>query len=404
MDYLIERGLRLQWIGALPENERIALLIPQYNECSGLNFEARLRYFKQLAAEHKDRVDVILIDDGSTDNSLAVMSDFLARNPESFYLASVFPNGNKVGALYLISQAISSEFIILSDFDTDIAGLDKLLCADNYIGTEPDVMGCYFRMLPFQGNGYLFLFQQVEYALQRCLYRFHKKEGSVRVMPGAGSCYKRDVLLSIYSEHSGLRSGEDREATSIGMKLGYRVFYMDNVVALTRPPLTRKALIRQRIRWNLGYLETFEKERLFYSRIIKKANTIGLITLGDIVTVLLILLQPLIWLGIGLINIYILLFLLGSVYVAHVLWCFILLSTQPRESVEFNDRKILAVMGYPAVKAYIEYFAWFNAVLVFLKKRTGRKRALLRKKPFAENRQASMQQIEDTVLQENEVM
>jgi hypothetical protein len=115
-----------------------------------------------------------------------------------------------VGALYKTILNVGHPYIILSDFDTDIEGIEELLVNAVNLKAEPDLVGCYFKMVPFEGTGIVFAFQQLEYALQRSIYSFHKDEGSVRVMPGAASCYKRKVLLSIYLEHSGLRNGKDR--------------------------------------------------------------------------------------------------------------------------------------------------------------------------------------------------
>jgi cellulose synthase/poly-beta-1,6-N-acetylglucosamine synthase-like glycosyltransferase len=163
-----------------------------------------------------------------------------------------------------VSMEISHEFVILSDFDTDLVGLKEVI--DEICNHQNDVyrMGYYFRMIPFEGSGAIFLFQQLEYCFARVFYKFHNHEKSVPVMPGAGSCFKREILNSIFEVHSGLRNGEDRESTLIGIRLGYSVSYLETVLALTRPPLTYKKLVSQRIRWNLGYLETLLFERKYY--------------------------------------------------------------------------------------------------------------------------------------------
>lgn len=106
-----------------------------------------------------------------------------------------------------------------------------------------------FQNVSFWGAGLTFKMQQLEYCFARTYYTLHKKEQTVPVMPGAGSCYKRHLLLEIYKLHSGLRSGEDREATTISLKLNFKVFYLDDVCALTRPPAQMPQLVKQRIRW-----------------------------------------------------------------------------------------------------------------------------------------------------------
>jgi cellulose synthase/poly-beta-1,6-N-acetylglucosamine synthase-like glycosyltransferase len=76
--------------------------------------------------------------------------------------------------------------------------------------------------------------------------------------------------------------------------------YLDSVLAMTRPPLSFSALVDQRIRWNLGYFETFEKERDYYFKQIGKFNRFGIVTLIDMLVVVFILCLPALLLFIGL--------------------------------------------------------------------------------------------------------
>jgi len=367
---LKNRNVRLEWItSAPPAGKRVALLIPQYNEASTYNLRERMHYFSKVAEKYKEQMDVILIDDGSTDNSLQQMTDFINCNPDTFYLAAVYPNAQKVGALFLTAQAIDHGFVILSDFDTDIKDLCNLWESLSTLNSDPLLMGCYFRMIPHEGNGKVFLLQQLEYAFARMYYRFHEPEQSVPVMPGAGSCYKRQILLDIYHQHSGLRSGEDREATLIGLKLGYKTVYKEDVEALTRPPLSFIKLLYQRKRWSLGYFETFMKERRFYAAQMMKPTRIGLRALKDVIAVTLLLLIPL--------EIVILFsvspILLGQFAVTAYLLSLVyyggMLLSSPREVSEIKYSKIQLVLLYPFFWLTVSFFAWWSACLAFRKQK-----------------------------------
>ena len=367
--YLEEGVMKFDWIGGPPAGtKKVALLVPQYNE-SGKNFHQRLDYFNRIAKEFEEELDVIIIDDGSTDNSLETIKKYAISSGSSFFIASINPNANKVGALFRTTLSISHELIILSDFDTDIIGIGELLSNSTPLEEDSALMGCYFKMLPFEGSGNVFLFQQLEYSLQRSLYKFHEKERSIRVMPGAGSCYKRQVLTSIYHHHSGLRSGEDREATLIGLKLGYKTFYMDNILALTRPPLSFKALLKQRIRWNLGYLETFHKENEYYRAQIIKFSRVGIITLTDIFIVSFIVLLPFILLSLAIRNIFYLQIFLLAVYIFYICWCFYLLFVSPNESTEFKAKRLHSILLFPVFKIFVDYFSWMGALFRFFFRR-----------------------------------
>jgi cellulose synthase/poly-beta-1,6-N-acetylglucosamine synthase-like glycosyltransferase len=367
----IKRTERFRWIaGTAPgTGKKAALLIPQFNESGNCNFEQRLTYFHHIKEEFESALDVIIIDDGSTDDSLEKIESFIIKTPSSFYVASAFPNSNKVGALYATVLSLSHEFIILSDFDTDIIGLDQLLNNLQLLRKDSSLMGGYFRMLPFEGSGTAFLFQQLEYALLRSLYRFHIKEQSVPIMPGAGCFYKRRILISIYQKHSGLRNGEDREATLLGLKMGYKTQYISNVTTHTRPPITFKALVKQRTRWYLGYLETLHKERAYYYSQIKKRTAMGVRTVLDIIIVSFILLIPFMLLVAGLISPLAPVLLLSVIYGCYLVGSFHLMLTTPAETGKFSLTTLYAVLLFPIAKISLEYIAWIKALLLFRKKR-----------------------------------
>lgn len=365
----LQNRAHLSWIGVPPQgSKKLAILIPQFNESSSGNFDTRLRYFKKLAEEHRHSVDVIIIDDRSSDDSLDNIIKFTATNSASFAVASASINLNKVGALYLAALKITHEFVILSDFDTDIIGIDYLVRSLDNFDNNTSTMGCYFRMLPFGGSGALFLFQQLEYSMARSSYKLYKKESSVPVMPGAGSCYKRSALINIYEKHSGLRNGEDREATLIGLDLGYKTFYQASVLALTRTPASFRSLLKQRIRWNLGYIETFAKERSYYYREIRRLSGIGIRTLYDLIRVTLILLVPLTIVAISFKGWQYFLLTLLTIYISTAFWSVNAIIAAPEESLEFKDKRFLSVLCYPILKIPLDCISWFFAIVSFVKK------------------------------------
>lgn len=365
---LNQQATKFAWIGTSPNsNNKVALLVPQYNESSHCDLLKRLEYFHDVHLKLKHSLDVILIDDGSTDGSLDKIREFRDKQGESFYLASVTPNANKVGSLFLTVLAIEHDLIILSDFDSNLHGLESLIENSKTFLTDKSIIGGYFRMLPHEGQGEIFEFQKLEYALARCLYKFHEKERSVPVMPGAGCFYKRSLLLDIYNSHSGLRNGEDREATLLGLKFGYKMVYLNQILTLTKPPSTFRELVKQRVRWNLGYLETIQKEKKFYFQEISKFSRIGVRTLFDITVVLSILIIPAIILLFSYVFFLRILIFLVAYYFICMAWCFVLLNNSREEAREFENRKIKSVILYPLNKVCLDSLAWSKAVFSFIR-------------------------------------
>jgi cellulose synthase/poly-beta-1,6-N-acetylglucosamine synthase-like glycosyltransferase len=363
-----EEVVILKWITDKPTGpNKIALLIPQYNEGRNGNFQKRLTYFMTLSKSIQHIIDLIIIDDGSSDESVDRITEFVHAHPNAFYFASAKPNLQKIGALDAVSSVIEHDYVILSDFDTNLDNLEKLPEYVHSMTADTRIMGCYFKMIPYEGEGIAFLLQQLEYSFARMYYKFHNSEKSVPVMPGAGSCFKRNMLLKVYSCHSGLRNGEDREATIIGLKKGYKTIYAKDVLALTRPPLTSKALLIQRKRWYLGYLQTFLKEKAFYARTMEKFSRIGMRTLQDAIGICIMLLLPVELLILSIISLKITGILLIGSYLLSLIYYFSLFISSPEEQTEIQSKNRWLILLYPIFWLGISFFGWWQAVLAIKK-------------------------------------
>ncbi|MET3503915.1 cellulose synthase/poly-beta-1,6-N-acetylglucosamine synthase-like glycosyltransferase [Mucilaginibacter rubeus] len=344
--------------------KRMAVLIPQFNECKDIAYYyGRLEYFSTLAHKYSDELDVILIDDGSNDESREILARFQQRVDSGFYSAAIASNTQKVGALNLTAINTSYDYLILSDFDTDLGHLENLRMAVMRLDYSQEFMGCYLRMYPFGESGLTFKMQQLEYCFARTYYKFHQKERSVPVMPGAGSCYRRTMLLDIYKMHSGLRSGEDREAATIGAKLNLKVFYLENVEALTRPPSRLPQLISQRTRWYRGYIETVIKEHAFYFAQIKSGSVIGLRTLQDFVSVLLLLLFPILVMIVAATGFISLIAVLSISYCLSECYYLLLLTYAPKEKRFVQNPSMLSILLYPLFWLLVSFLSWWKAVM-----------------------------------------
>lgn len=394
-----KKKIELNWSNGFPTNpKKVALLIPQFNESANCDLEKRLGYFRDLSRINQKFLDVILIDDGSTDDSFNRINKFVLQNLGCFYFASVKPNTQKVGALYIVANSISHKYVALSDFDTDLMNLKALPNTLKRLDEDPLFMGCYFKMRPFEGSGRWFTLQQFEYAFERMLYKLHNSEKSVPVMPGAGSCYRRDSLIEIYGGHSGRRNGEDREVTIIGLQAGYKTFYAKEIFALTRPPLTFKALFIQRIRWNLGYIETFYKYHKFYLRMMLDAKRIGVRTFQDCLKITVILLLPLEVLGLAILSIKATVIILSMIYLLVIQYFFYLFVFNPDERDKIENKRSW-IFIYPILRLSILFFSWWKALFKFIAMKN-KKKVLsgINLKPYGKKRELIQKQIQQPTL------
>ncbi len=356
----------IKWILTPDLNvKRVVVLIPQYNELSHGNFIQRLHYFNELAKLHTKTLDLIIIDDGSTDNSLQAIEEFIEKNSVSFGAVSVTPNANKIGALYLTILNIDYDYVLFSDFDTDLVNLEYLSETLKTLDNSCIMMGCYFRMIPADGASIIVRYQKLEYAISRIWYKYISIDRSVPVMPGAGSLYKHEMLLKILESHSGRRNGEDRETTIIGLKLGYEVFYQNKILAVTRTPDTIKKLILQRARWDLGYLETFSKEKGLYVKQIISLRRLGLRSFFDLLNNILLLTLPFVIILVAFFSLRISLIMLVSCYLLKLVWVRLMLQKEKSEVDKINSYPVILVL-YPLFKVLSELPAWIKAIFTFV--------------------------------------
>lgn len=336
----VQETYKLNWYNESPKKKkRIAVLVPFYNECGNQDFKVMIEFFHNLGKKFSCLLDVILIDDGSNDGSLQKVKSFKEKKG-SFYLASVYPNSAKVGALYLLSMKIQADYIVLTDFDTKLINLEKIDSTLSLMDKDLKLMGCYFKMIPSGSKGYLLYFQMFEYAFVRMRYKPLNNPKSISIMPGAGCCYRRNYLLKIYDLHSGLRNGEDREAAVIGQKLGYKSIYSNQIQALTSSPHSIKTLFIQRKRWKHGFIETVFRKRSYYFNALLKGQKVGIQNLKDVLRNLAIFLFPFEVLLFSLLGFKVLGFFLIGCYTIvffRYLWSFLMYK---------NERSELENQGY----------------------------------------------------------
>jgi cellulose synthase/poly-beta-1,6-N-acetylglucosamine synthase-like glycosyltransferase len=144
------------------------------------------------------------------------------------------------------------------------------------------------------------------------------------------------------------------------------------VHTLTRTPSSFRALVKQRVRWNVGYLETIYKERDFYMAQLRKGSSFGVRALVDMFDVVFIILFPIIELIVLMTTDLFLPFSIGA-YAAYVAYCIYSIMLAPKESIEFKNKRIFSILCFPFVKIALDYFSWMKACIVMFRKmsRTG---------------------------------
>lgn len=250
---------------------KVCVVIPAYNEEKVI-----LKTIESVRASNYPDLEIVVIDDGSTDNTFSVVrSAYNDREVKVFKVA----NGGKASALNTGIAKAESEIVVAIDADTV---LDRNAIARLVRHFEDDRIGAVAgKAVVGNETSIIAKFQSLEYITSQNLdRRAFELFNAISVVPGAIGAWRRSALLSV----GGFREdtlAEDADATVSLERNGYRVLYEPDAVAFTEAPETIRAFLKQRFRWMFGTLQMAFKHRA--ALLSGEARGVGLITLPNIV-------------------------------------------------------------------------------------------------------------------------
>jgi peptidoglycan-N-acetylglucosamine deacetylase len=230
----------------------VSVIIPAFNEARVIETSIR----RVLASAHA-RIEVIVVDDGSTDGTAAVVEAAFGQNPSVQFLR--VRNGGKAQALNHAIAFAHGDIVIALDADTQF---------------EPDTIAKLVRWFrdpaigAVAGNvkvgnkvNLVTRWQALEYVTaqsleRRALARFD----AIMVVPGAVGAFLRSTL----DEADGYPAdtlAEDQDLTIQVQRNGWKVHYDDDAIAWTEAPQSFRELATQRFRWAYGTLQCLWKHR-----------------------------------------------------------------------------------------------------------------------------------------------
>lgn len=222
----------------------VGVILPAYNE--GIVLEKTIR---SLRASSYKKIEIIMVDDGSTDDTWSIMQRIMRRY-KSGVRAIHQENTGKSGALNNAIKQIDCELVICLDADTvferrTIAHLIKHF-------TSPTVGAVAGVVKVGNTTNYITRWQALEYTIGTMLERNAQSLlNAVTIVPGA---WRRQAVLAA-GGFSHRTLAEDCDLTYMIHKLGFRVIQENNARAYTEAPHTLRDLMKQRFRWTFGSIQ-----------------------------------------------------------------------------------------------------------------------------------------------------
>lgn len=226
----------------------VAVLVPCWNKGATLGATVE----SLLALEYpKEKLSVVIIDDGSTDNTYEAAMRF-ANNPQ----VKIFQKkneGSKYSALNFGLSVTDSELVGCLDADSFVAK-DALLEIVKKFEDDQEVMAVAPSMKVNHPRNLLELMQAVEYTFGIFYKKMFDNIGAISVLPGPFSFYRRALFAKIGSFRKAHHT-EDMEMAFRMQANGLKIANVHTALVYTNVPNTLGALIRQRTRWSRGFLE-----------------------------------------------------------------------------------------------------------------------------------------------------
>jgi cellulose synthase/poly-beta-1,6-N-acetylglucosamine synthase-like glycosyltransferase len=234
--------------------EKVCIIVPCYNEettvAKTLESLLALDYPRRL-------LEIVVVDDGSTDNTFAIASRYAKRG----VIVYRKKNGGKFTALNYALKRTDAVYVGALDADSfvDPHALTRIL---PYF-SNPKVMAVTPSMKVHNPKNWLQKVQWTEFLLGIFLRKIFAFLGSIHVTPGPFSIY-RTAFFRTHGLYKHAHNTEDIEMALRIQAHDYEIENAHDAYVYTVGPDTLKGLWNQRIRWYHGFLRNTEDYRRLF--------------------------------------------------------------------------------------------------------------------------------------------
>ncbi|MGA8790276.1 MAG: glycosyltransferase family 2 protein [Paenarthrobacter sp.] len=231
----------------LSQRPLVSVIVPGYNEAVVIT-----KCVESILASRYLRLEVILVDDGSTDSTAHIMAGLAEQYDRVRFLSQT--NAGKGAALNYGIDAAHGDILMFVDADGIFApdtlmnmleGFDHpkvgAVCGDDRPVNLNRVQTMMLAVLSHVGTG----------LVRRALSLLH----CLPIVSGNIGAFRSELVRQMGGFHEDTL-GEDLELTWRVYKAGYRVRFQPSALVYAESPSTMGGLWRQRVRWSRGLLQT----------------------------------------------------------------------------------------------------------------------------------------------------
>ncbi len=240
----------------------VSVMIPAWNEEFGI-----LNTVETLLQSTYTNLELIIINDGSTDNSDALIKNFLRNYAKTDNPIKIIyrykENGGKGAALNTAIKISNGE--ILMSIDADCA-VDKHAVL-NFVKCFADgnVSAAVGNVKIGNTKSIIGTIQQLEFMFSFYFKKADSFMNTIYIIGGAAGAFRREVFekVGVYNTKN---ITEDIDLSVRIQDAGMRIAYVEDAVVYTEGASDIGGLMKQRLRWKRGRFETFkDNKQLFFS-------------------------------------------------------------------------------------------------------------------------------------------
>ena len=232
----------------------ISVIVPAYNEATVID-EA----MASLARLDYPQFEVVVVDDGSLDGTLAVAAEWEGRHGNGDFRIVTKRNGGKATALNTGIAVSKYPFLFCMDADSRLEPQTLRRAVQQL--SDPSVGAIAGNVKVRNRGSILTKLQALEYIEGLNLPR--RAQGflaAVNIVPGPVGLFRREALEEVGGYDTDTFA-EDADLTLKLVAAGWKVVYEDTAIAWTEAPEKWLDLVQQRYRWTRGILQSLRKRK-----------------------------------------------------------------------------------------------------------------------------------------------
>jgi len=255
----------------------VSVTVPAYNEENTISKTVK----SLLDLDYpKDKLQIIVVDDGSEDKTYQIAKKFEKQGVKVF----TKKNQGKATALNFALKKSKTELFGALDADSFVKK-DALKKMIGYF-EDKKIMAVTPSLKVYDPKSLLQKIQYIEYLMGIFLRKVFAFLGSIHVTPGPFTIYRKSFFKK-YGGYDKYNLTEDIEIALRVQSKGYEIENSVDASVYTVAPAKFRPLLKQRLRWYIGFIENVVRYKQLFNP--KKFGNLGFFILpGSFISVLLV--------------------------------------------------------------------------------------------------------------------